>query len=95
MQGVWWEVRQVLGVSGCLWRWDRLGSGWGQRLGIGVVLVYLGWIVVFVALLGSFPSARPCRYDRLHSPSSERTVYAAGECPSHLANGQCSTVIRP
>ncbi|KJE75695.1 hypothetical protein FEAC_25370 [Ferrimicrobium acidiphilum DSM 19497] len=31
----------------------RLGSGWGQRLGIGVILVYLGWAVIFMALLGS------------------------------------------
>ena len=31
----------------------EVGSGWGQRLEIGVLLVYLGWAVVFVALLGS------------------------------------------
>jgi len=44
-----------------------------------------------VALLGSFPPACPCRYDRQLSPSSKRTACATRECPSHLAGGQCCT----
>ena len=58
-----------------------------------MILVYLGWTVVFVALLGSFLSARLCRYDRPLSPSSERTVYAPGEYPSHLAGLVASAVL--